>query len=238
MLRNVCALSAAFFILLLSVNTIAQAQAPAAEPGATELWASIRSSSNPTDFENFLQRYPDHAFATFARSKLNSLRPQAASPPQPGQPATTPQVRQAVTPPPGGPQSIFGGPAASPQAPVPDLAVDLQSALQSIGCYSGGIDGDWGRGSQAALQRFNVLTGSNLPLTTPTQEALATVSNWGGGNCAVVAKRAAPKATKKKKASKKRKKKTAASSRKKPATGGSGMRVIIGGGGVGVGIGF
>jgi len=235
MLRNVCALSAAFFILLLSVNTITQAQAPAAEPGATELWASIRSSSNPADFENFLQRYPDHAFASFARSKLNSLRPQAASPSQSGQPVTTPQVRQAVTPPPGGPQSIFGGPAATPQTPTPDLAVDMQLALQKIGCYSGGIDGDWGRGSQAALQRFNALTGSNVPVNAPTQEALATVSNWGGGNCPAVAK---AKVTKKKKASRRRKKKTTASAKKKPATGGSGMRVIIGGGGVGVGIGF
>jgi len=247
MVQSANTLFAAMLVAMLGLAASAPAQTPGADTtspsaeaeSAKESWVSIRGSSNPADFEDFLQRYPDHDFASFARAKLNSLRPQAVALPQSGQqPTATPQDRQAVVTPPDSPESIIADPAATPLAPTPDLAVNMQLALQEIGCYGGGIDGDWGRGSQAAVQRFNALAGSNLPVNAPTQEALASVTSWGGGNCPAIAKRAAPKAAKKKRASKTRKKKTAASSKTKRSSGGSGMRVIIGGGGVGVGIGF
>ena len=212
----------------------ALAQAP--ETDANAYWAEIRDSADPADFEDFLKRFPDHAFASFARAKLSELRPETAAEPPPGPPAS----KQAATPPPPGtPQSIYDAPSGGP-TPQPgsvptggDLATSLQLALQEVGCYSGGIDGDWGRGSQGALQRFNALSGGKLLIGAPSQQALDAVSGWQGGKCKAVAKKAVPK---KKRASRKRttKKKTAASRKKQPSRGGVGVSIGIGG----VGIGF
>ncbi len=50
--------------------------------------------------------------------------------------------------------------------PVPATEKELHAAIQTelkrIGCYTRGIDGDWGRGSQAALERFYA-AGKDLP---------------------------------------------------------------------------
>ena len=215
-----------------STSAAAPQSAPAAPPesaGASEFWASIRDSNDPAQFEEYLRRYPNHAFAPLARSKLNALRGQSAVAAQPGQP-------MAAAPPADGPQSIFGAPSGQPQVAGPQLAANLQSALKNIGCYTSSVDGDWGRGSRAAAQRFNALTGANIPAEVPTQEALAAVTSWGGGNCKAVAARKTRKVTRRKTTSKKQK--TTASSRKKAPSGGGSIGIIIGGGRGGIGIGF
>ena len=238
MIRRARAIIAIAVIALFGVQVDAGAQSPAAQNNGDTFWASIRDSSDPADYEEFLQRYPDHASASFARSKLSALRPEAPEPRPAGQ-QPSPQIEQSVAPA-GSLQGIVGPPPGT-QAPgmAPtgrELARQLQLALQEIGCYSGGIDGDWGRGSQSALQRFNALSGAQFPAAAPSGDALNAVSQWQGGKCAAVAKKAAPK---KKRASKKRstKKKTASTRKKQPSRGG-GVGVSIGIGGVGVGIGF
>jgi uncharacterized caspase-like protein len=65
--------------------------APAAATGEdTEhlFWSSIRASSDPNDFQAYLERYPDGAFAPLARNRLNTLTRQetdmaALTPPPP-----------------------------------------------------------------------------------------------------------------------------------------------------------
>jgi hypothetical protein len=42
---------------------------------------------------------------------------------------------------------------AGPELPA-DLASAVQQRLKDIGCYTNAVDGDWGAGSRAALQRF------------------------------------------------------------------------------------
>lgn len=48
---------------------------------------------------------------------------------------------------------VVGGALAVPVAGA-DLNRAIQIELKRIGCYNAGIDGDWGRGSQAALGRY------------------------------------------------------------------------------------
>lgn len=54
------------------------------------------------------------------------------------------------------PVAPHGDVTATP--PVPPTEKELHAAIQTelkrIGCYSSGIDGDWGKGSQAGLERF------------------------------------------------------------------------------------
>lgn len=203
---------------------------PAASDGAAEaVWSAIRGSDDPALYEDYLRRYPNHAFAPIARAKLESLRIQQAAPAEPF----------------AGEQDIPGATTADPQLTEQQLAADLQTVLQNIGCYTAAIDGDWGRGSRAALQRFNTMSGATLPVEIPTNEALSAVTGWSGGNCTIVTKRKAPKVVKKKtyrkkKTYTKRKASRPPPSSRAPSSGGGSLGIIIGGGrgGVGVGIGF
>lgn len=122
-----------------------------------------------------------------------------------------------------------GETTGDPQLTEQQLSADMQTALKNIGCYTKSIDGDWGSGSRAALQRFNSMAVTNFATDVPTQEALAAVSSWGGGKCKVVAKRKTPRKTRKAKTY--RKKKTTTSSRKTaPSGGGGSISIGIGGG--------
>ena len=55
------------------------APAPAAPDREGVFWDSMRNSSNPADFEAYLQTYPNGAFAALARSRIAALR--APTPP-------------------------------------------------------------------------------------------------------------------------------------------------------------
>jgi len=59
-----------------------------------------------------------------------------------------------------------------PRSGSGDLAKKMQRALKRVGCYRGGIDGDFGRGSKAALAKFVRLAGLRLSTTRPTQRAI------------------------------------------------------------------
>ncbi len=53
----------------------------------TTYWESIEDSTNPADWEWYLERWPDGAFVQPARTRLAALR--APDPPRPGRPAPT-----------------------------------------------------------------------------------------------------------------------------------------------------
>jgi serine/threonine-protein kinase len=63
------------------------------------------------------------------------------------------------------------------------LEYDLQEELKYIGCYTGGLDGVWGSGSQKALRRFCDSGGTCLNHNQPTQEALEAARNEKKGFC-------------------------------------------------------
>ncbi|MFO1171933.1 MAG: caspase family protein [Hyphomicrobiaceae bacterium] len=67
------------------------------------------------------------------------------------------------------------------------LAKQLQTELKRVGCYTGETDGDWGRGSVAALQRFADATSVDFASDQPTGEALDTVSAKQDTVCEAVA---------------------------------------------------
>ncbi len=229
--------------------------APAPSQGATamEHWASIRDSNDAQLYEGFLRLYPNHPLASLAQTKLDTLRgqgrgSQAVSTQQgrsvAAQPTGAPQ--SIFTPPPGqsqaaspqtdGPQNVFGGPTGQPPVAGPQLAADLQSALKNHNCYTGAIDGDWGRGSRAALQRFNAMAGTTLAADAPTQEALLVISSWRGGSCKAVAARKTRKTVTRKSTRKRTTtKKRSTTSTKKRAPGGGSIGITIGGGGIGIG---
>ena len=48
-----------------------------------------------------------------------------------------------------------------------DLVGAVQAELQRLGCYRGTIDGEWGAGSRAAVDRFAALDGASLPSREP-----------------------------------------------------------------------
>jgi hypothetical protein len=98
-----------------------------------------------------------------------------------------PPVRRAAPAP--RPAPVRRAAPTPPPAPV-DLATPLQRELKRIGCLTGRVDGIWGRGSRAALQRFSNQAGLRLG-SEPTELAIAETSRTEAGFCQTV--RAAPR---------------------------------------------
>jgi uncharacterized caspase-like protein len=74
-------------------------------------------------------------------------------------------------------------------APLPEsatrqeLAQDMLAELSKLGCYFGSINGDWGKRSRLALDRFNRHAKLDLPLDEPQQASLDALKGWKGSHC-------------------------------------------------------
>ncbi len=93
-------------------------------------------------------------------------------------------------------------PTAAPRAAptnAPPLATLLQKELKRLGCLTGVVDGIWGGGSRAALNRFSSQAGLRLG-GEPSQTALDEARRTEAGFCQPV--RAAPRRKKPKKTAK------------------------------------
>lgn len=104
------------------------------------------------------------------------------------EPATAPEVATAE-------------PAETPATAAADpatLARELQTELARVGCYLGEADGDWGRGSASALERFADAKGLELAVDEPSGEALDAVTAEQGEVCETVAPQRTETATKRK----------------------------------------
>ena len=75
--------------------------------------------------------------------------------------------------------------ASSSSLPADGLAVELQMALQRVGCYLGTVDGRWGPASIDAMAAFNLWNGSHYPTIEPSVQALNGVSRTPGQICGV-----------------------------------------------------
>jgi Caspase domain len=81
-------------------------------------------------------------------------------------------------------------PEATPETPEPITEIDqaalrreIQTRLKELNCYSGRVDGDWGRGTRAAMETFNRIAKSELNTTEAEQETLDTLAAWSGETC-------------------------------------------------------
>jgi hypothetical protein len=73
-------------IVLMAFAGGAAAQAPkGADPSAVEIlfWETIRNSTNPADFEEYLKQYPDGKFAGLARIRVRAAAPAPLAAPMP-----------------------------------------------------------------------------------------------------------------------------------------------------------
>jgi peptidoglycan hydrolase-like protein with peptidoglycan-binding domain len=88
----------------------------------------------------------------------------------PALPATTPEP--ALLPP-------------VPEGPDPEVILAAQTELKRLGCYRGAIDGDWGKGSRAALARFREIARLPAPpdVEEPTPETLALLRRPENAKC-------------------------------------------------------
>ncbi len=135
--------------------TAAPPASPGAPDGSVELevlfWESIKGSSDPADFEAYIQQFPAGVFAGLARNRIATL---AAAPDQaPSGPTSRTQAPPSLPDPPGGATAL-----AVP--PPPDAGLtgaekrEIQALLQRLGLYGGGIDGLFGPGTRAGIAAF------------------------------------------------------------------------------------
>jgi len=148
--------------------------APADAAGANEqvvFWESIKTSSDPDDFADFLKRYPNSPFASIAQRRLDALKaaPKTAAL-APSQPTSPPAATTSPVPP----------------ADAQEIARNLQQELQRVGCYTGAVDGMWGPGVQAAVQQFNQRTGKRLDIHAVSMEAITAVKEHTDRVCPAI----------------------------------------------------
>src|SRR5579862_6129648 len=97
-------------------------------------WDSIKHSTDPRDFEDFLKHFPDSEFAALARRRLAALRPPPA-----GRPTTAPT-------------------AGETNWTISERR-EVQRALRTLGHYQGEPDGGFGPGTYAAIKEFEAFEG-------------------------------------------------------------------------------
>ncbi len=63
------------------------------------------------------------------------------------------------------------------------LSRDIQTKLKALNCYTGPIDGDWGRGTRAGIEAFNHIAKRDLNADEAEQETLDALAAWKGQTC-------------------------------------------------------
>lgn len=152
----------------------------------TTFWTSIADSTDPADFEAYLQQFPDGVFAPLARNRLAALGQQEATPGAADNAGAADAAAAGASGLPGeGAESAPAVVAAlTPEEPDPvELARSLQSELQQRNCYAGTIDGIWGPRSRRALESFDRAAGLRLRSLEPDADLLAAVAAVAGVSC-------------------------------------------------------
>jgi hypothetical protein len=136
-------------------------------------WESIKASTDPADFADFLKNFPKSEFATLAQRRLTALSPPAATPAPPSSAANT-----APPPPPPETGTRTEGTTAAMTAPPPVPSVtpppvegeatwslderrEVQQALRALGHLQGELDGNLGAQTRAAITQFQSFEGDS-----------------------------------------------------------------------------
>ncbi|MCU9839507.1 caspase family protein [Ruegeria sp. WL0004] len=141
--------------------------------GSVEAWDAFLET-HASQSSQLLYLLAQRTRAQLAGQKIAALPPQTGTAERATDPAP---VTTSVAPPAGEQQQAAvqipaipvpePQPAPQPQAPAlsrDELKRAVQAALKDRGCYRSSVDGIWGRGSLAALVRFNEAAGTDLHL--------------------------------------------------------------------------
>ncbi len=79
--------------------------------------------------------------------------------------------------------------------PQPELARAMQTELSRMNCYTGGIDGQWGKGSRTAVQRYYQVLNVAAPSLDPTQDVFRQLLLKDEVSCPAPVQVSAPRAT-------------------------------------------
>lgn len=161
---------------------------------AAEAWVTVNNSSSIAVLEAYIERYRGTVFAELASARLEEVKkaqvasvldrtiavePKAETAGDAVETAPAETVVASAEP---AASEVASAEPAEPAATVEEvdpalLARQLQTELARVGCYAGTIDGDWGRRSAAALDRFSEAAGIEIASNGPSGEALDAVSS-------------------------------------------------------------
>jgi uncharacterized caspase-like protein len=191
-----------------------KAKAPGPDP-AMAAWNATKDADSEGALEAFIGNYPKSFYADLARARLAEIKKQqqlaAVAParkdtaPDPSiaawksaQSSDSASVLQAFVD--RYPDSFYAEVARAKiealkrkeqEASGEAMVREVQDALKDLDCYDGPIDGLWGRGSRAALDRFARLAKIEPIPEEPVGSTLASLKAWDGAHCAVVRKQQA-----------------------------------------------
>ena len=125
-------------------------------------WDSVKDSSDPAEIQTYLDRYPSGTYAALARVRVERLKREAgaastASGPKAPAPAASGAERSAGT--------AQAGPVLEPEAAEKALGLRrddrrlIQSGLSALGFDPGPVDGVFGRGTRAAIGKWQAAEG-------------------------------------------------------------------------------
>jgi len=116
-------------------------------------------------------------------SRVIAVEPAGATPTQTQ--TYTQTANLAPSTPPDTEQPVTAAQKPEPLVEVDQAALrrDIQTKLKALNCYSGPIDGDWGRGTSAGIESFNRIADLDLNATEAEQETFDTLGAWTGAPC-------------------------------------------------------
>jgi|GEM_PF-2383730 len=134
---------------------VSPSSVPAPSNSSIELafWDAISGSSDPRDFQEFRDRFPNSVFAGLAQRRLEALTDQESD--APPFPASPEQDRIASS----SPQPVLP-PLVEPEVELTrDLVRSVQAQLNALGYGTGSPDGIVGRKTRGGVSEFQVASG-------------------------------------------------------------------------------
>lgn len=129
-------------------------------------WEAVKDSEDPVLLDAYLRKYPNGRYTEQATAIIEKLTREEQG--------DTGELEVVAV----DPATIAPPMPSEEDRPYVDLPRRIQAALASVGCNPGGVDGVWGRNSDAALNRFGRHAGVALPATRLSEETLALLEGY------------------------------------------------------------
>jgi hypothetical protein len=156
-----------------------QAKARPAGPTPEDVaWSLVKDSKDPDQFRLFVKQFPRSARRAEAEQRLSAIAVEQRAA------ALALEQRMAAL-------RTEAESARTAPAPVIDpreLARSLQLELKRVGCFEGGVNGDFGAPSRDALRNFARLAAVGLPDSELSAETLSIIRRFDKRVCPLVCK--------------------------------------------------